>query len=168
MELISIVAMDVQRAIGNNGKIPWYVPEDFKFFKETTMGCPLIMGRKTFESIGKPLPGRKTVVVTRQDIDIEGVTVVNSIADAIKEVSDEEKVFVCGGGEIYEQTMDIVDTIYCTTIFSIGEGESDVYFPPVYDDKWDITPVGGGVSEPEDVIYTIMRLDRKKQTSQVN
>jgi dihydrofolate reductase len=76
---IAIAAMSENRAIGKDGKIPWYIPEDFKHFKEATLGCPIIMGRKTYESIGRPLPGRENIVLTRGDFHADGVTVLHSI-----------------------------------------------------------------------------------------
>ncbi len=122
------------RAIGNNNKLLWHIPEDLKRFKSITLGHPVIMGRKTFESIleilGKPLPGRKNIVVTRQkDYDGRGADVVNSLEEGIALAKKEEKeeIFIGGGQKIYEEAMPLVDRIYLTVVES--EKEGDAFFP---------------------------------------
>ena len=104
-KFIAIAAMARNRVIGNEGKIPWYIPEDFKHFKETTQGYPIIMGRKTFESIGRILPGRENIVLTRGEFTFPGVTVVHSIEELENYLSKNpiEKAYICGGAQSYEE-----------------------------------------------------------------
>ena len=104
--------MSENRAIGRDGKIPWYIPEDFKHFKETTLGYPIIMGRKTYESIGRPLPGRENIILTRGDFHVDGVIVLHSIDELDEYLLStwREKAFICGGGEIYKLFFDLGKT----------------------------------------------------------
>ena len=118
------------RVIGKNNKLPWNIPEDLKRFKELTTGHPIIMGRKTFESIGKPLPNRTNIVITRDTgYQAPGCIVVNTLDAAISQAQqiDTERICIIGGGEIFRQAMPIVDTLYLTRI--TGEFEGDVFFP---------------------------------------
>ena len=111
--LKAIAAMATNRVIGSGGRIPWHLPADFRWFKQCTMGQVLIMGRKTFESIGRPLPGRQTMVFTRSGFTHPGVTVVHSIEELSERVEgDPREVWVVGGAEIYSQLLP-----YCTDIF---------------------------------------------------
>lgn len=105
IKYIAIAAMARNRIIGNHGKIPWHIPEDFKHFRETTAGYPIIMGRKTFESIGRVLPGRENIVLTRGDFVHDGVTVFQSIDDLewYLLTKNSEKAFICWGSQIYEE-----------------------------------------------------------------
>src|SRR5690606_13326231 len=97
-----IVAIDENKAIGKNNQLLWHLPNDLKFFKQTTSGHPIIMGRKTFDSIRKPLPNRKNIVITRdENLKIEGAEVVNSLSEAIRSLQEENEVFIIGGAEIY-------------------------------------------------------------------
>ena len=123
--------MSENRVIGNNGDIPWNLPEEFNWFKEKTMGGILVMGRKTFESIGKPLPGRDTYLISRQLRDIPGV---HSITDPreLHELETEKTIWIAGGAEIYRQTFDLCDEIYLTRIHQTVEG--DTFFPPFEED----------------------------------
>lgn len=119
--------MTKNRVIGEKGNVPWHVPEDLIHFKKVTMGHTLIMGRKTFESIGKPLPGRKNIVLTHSRfLKIQGVSLCNSFEDALDEASDTE-VFVMGGAEIYRLALPHADKIYLTWIERDIPG--DTYFP---------------------------------------
>lgn len=120
------------RVIGNKGQIPWHIPEDFAHFKNTTMGHPIIMGRKTFETFPKPLPGRTHIVITRdkQYQVPEGVFVCDSIESAIeiaKEKEGSEEIFIIGGGQIYTDSLPFVDRLYLTLIE--GDFEGDTFFP---------------------------------------
>ena len=130
-----IVAVAENDVIGVEGHLPWDLPEDMKFFKEKTKGHSMIMGRKTYESIGKPLPKRLNIIVTRQpNYIVEGAIVVKSIEEglnACKEHLNEygEEVFIIGGGEIYRQSMDIADILYVTRIHKSIEG--DAKYPKV-------------------------------------
>jgi dihydrofolate reductase len=129
MQVSLIVAAAENGAIGKNNQLLWRLPDDLKRFKQLTLGHPMIMGRKTFESIGKPLPGRTSIVVTRKkDYAPEGVVVAHSLENALeiaREIGTEE-AFVIGGGELYEQVLPLADTIYLTLVHTIIEG--DTYF----------------------------------------
>ena len=122
----SIVAMAENRVIGNAGTIPWHLPEDFKFFKATTMGHAILMGRKTYDSIGKPLPGRENIVLSRTMPVTPGVTVIRSI-DELKEPTDGRDLFVIGGEEIYRLLLPRVQELYVTKVPRKIEG--DTRFP---------------------------------------
>jgi dihydrofolate reductase len=122
----AIVAMTENRVIGNAGTIPWHLPEDFKFFKATTMGHAILMGRKTYESIGKPLPGRENIVLSRTMPETSGVTVLNSL-DELKEPTDGRDLFVIGGEEIYQLLLPKVQELYVTKVPRVIEG--DTRFP---------------------------------------
>ena len=124
----AIAAMSLNRVIGNRNNIPWHLPEDFKWFKKTTMGHVLLMGRKTFNSIGRPLPGRDTVVLTRNPESIIGIPAFNSI-EAFEQADEfqNRKVFVCGGAEIYRQTLEKCSDLFLTLVKQKIEG--DTFFP---------------------------------------
>jgi dihydrofolate reductase len=137
MELAIVVAIADNNVIGKDNQLIWYMPQDLKHFKSITMGFPIIMGRKTYESIGKPLPGRTSIVVTRQtDYLAKGCVVVQSITEAIAKAEEhnQEKAFVIGGAEIYQQAMDVCDTIYLTRIRHSFEG--DTFFPEIDLNHW--------------------------------
>ncbi len=123
----AIAAMSLNRVIGAGNKIPWHLPEDFKFFKQTTMGHVLVMGRKTFESIGKPLPGRETLVLSRSDWSHPGARTVASL-DEVASLAPGRTVFICGGAEIYRQALPLSAELYLTLVKC--EVEGDAFFPP--------------------------------------
>ncbi|MFG6495670.1 dihydrofolate reductase [Fictibacillus sp. UD] len=128
-----VVAMDENRAIGKDNDLPWYLPNDLKHFKNVTMGKPIVMGRKTYESIGKPLPGRENIVVTRDDnYQAEGTTIVHSVDDVLKK--DAEELCVIGGTEIFKLFMPVADRLYVTEIHHTFE--ADTYFPEIIRDEW--------------------------------
>jgi len=135
-EINFIVAVANDNAIGKDNKLAWHLPADLKFFKETTMGCPIIMGRKTYESIGRPLPGRRNVVVTRNsNYQVEGIEVVGSVEKAMEAVKNETKIFVIGGSEIFSQMLAKATFIYVTRI-DILINEADVFFPELNPLEW--------------------------------
>lgn len=130
-----IVAMAKNRTIGANNTLPWRCPEDLRHFKALTMGHHLIMGRKTYDSIGKPLPGRTTVVVTRdRNLRLPGCTVVNSLPAAIAACARDPHIFVVGGAKVYAQTLELVDTLYITEIQKDVIG--DAAFPEFDKSEW--------------------------------
>ena len=132
-----ITAMDSNRVIGMNNTLPWHLPADLAFFKQTTMGKPVIMGRKTFQSIGKPLPGRKNIVLTRDaNFEAPNCEVASSIDHAISRVGDSEEVMLIGGASLYEQTIDSADIIYLTLIHHQFNG--DTWFPEINPLDWKI------------------------------
>ncbi|MBU4034612.1 MAG: dihydrofolate reductase, partial [Proteobacteria bacterium] len=123
-----IAAMAKNRVIGRANTIPWHIPGEQQRFKAMTMGHTLIMGRKTFESIGRPLPGRKTVIISRnREYQAAGCVVAPSLAVAIALCPETETVFIAGGGEIYQQALDLADSIYLTVLDR--EVEGDILFP---------------------------------------
>ncbi|HLU31008.1 MAG TPA: dihydrofolate reductase [Acidimicrobiia bacterium] len=135
---VLVAAVARNGVIGRDGDLPWHIPEDLRRFKEMTMGGTLVMGRKTYESIGRPLPGRTTVVVTRQpDWSAPGVEVASSLESAL-EVAGSDDVFVVGGAEIYRQVLErgLVDVLELTEIDADHEG--DTFFPPL-DPSWRCT-----------------------------
>jgi dihydrofolate reductase len=127
----AIAAMSENRVIGRGNQIPWHLPEDFQWFKRTTMGGILVMGRKTFESIGRPLPGRLTIVVSRTVRDIPGTQVAGDL-DLIDPVSDSREFFICGGAQIYQQALARCSDLYLTLVKRTVEG--DTVFPPFEND----------------------------------
>jgi dihydrofolate reductase len=138
MSISLIVAMARNRTIGINNTLPWRCPEDLKRFKALTMGHHMIMGRKTFDSIGKPLPGRTTVVVTRdRNLKIEGCLIAHSIQDAINACAGDTEVFIVGGADIYTQSVQMADTLYITEIQQDVNG--DAHFPAFDKTQWQET-----------------------------
>lgn len=132
-----IVATDLNNGIGKNNQLLWHLPADLKFFKNTTTGHSIIMGRKTFESIGKPLPNRTNIIITRnKELKIEGCIVVKSIEDAInycKEINETE-AFIIGGGEIYQQAIHLADKIYLTKV--LHTFDADTFFYELDKNTW--------------------------------
>lgn len=137
-ELHMIVAHARNGVIGKEGKLPWYLPEDLRYFKRTTLGKPVIMGRKTWETLGRPLPGRRNIVVTRQKGYVaEGADVVGSIEAALSLVADAPIAFIMGGAQIYKESMPLVQVAHITYINADFEG--DAFFTPLKDDEWMLT-----------------------------
>lgn len=132
-----IVAMDEKRGIGKAGKLPWRLSSDLRRFRELTMGHHMIVGRKTFESIGKPLPGRQMIVVTRDaSFKADGCLVAGSVQSALAAAQErgETEAFVIGGAEIYTQTLDVADRVYLTQVHA--EVDADTFFPEIDPDAW--------------------------------
>lgn len=131
-----IVAMGENREIGKDNQLLWHLPADLKHFKEITSGHPIIMGRKTYESIGKPLPNRTNIVVsTKKDWFEEGILIVGSLKEAIKFAKKiDENIFIIGGGKIYEQCMEIADRLEVTLVKT--NLEADTYFPKIDEKNW--------------------------------
>jgi dihydrofolate reductase len=130
----AIAAMSENRVIGAGNKIPWHLPEDFKWFKKMTTGNVIVMGRKTFESIGKPLPNRETIVLTRGQWQHPGVRTVSDLSqiDPAKETRD---IFICGGAQIYEQALPLCSDLYLTLVKRVVEG--DAFFPR-FEDQFEL------------------------------
>jgi dihydrofolate reductase len=146
MKISLIVAVSRNGAIGLNNQLPWYLPDDLKYFKSVTMGKPLIMGRKTFDSIGRPLPGRANIVLTRDpQWTSDGVEVVQSVEQALVageiacEAADVDEIMVIGGEQIYRMTIDLADRIYLTQVDTDVEG--DAFFPDIDLNNWSQTRV---------------------------
>lgn len=135
--IISLIAAagDGNNAIGFEGKIPWHLPADFKRFKDITIGHPVIMGQKTFESIGKPLPGRTNIIITNNaDYHAEGCLVTHSLEEAVHAAKDADKVFVVGGGQIYRLAFPEARKIYLTKVHGTFIG--DTFFPAIDENEW--------------------------------
>lgn len=122
----AIAAMSGNRVIGAGNKIPWHLPEDFKWFKKMTTGNVIVMGRKTFESIGKPLPNRETIVLTRGTWQHPGVKTISDLSQ-INPAKEAREIFICGGAQVYEQALPLCSTLYLTLVKRVVEG--DAFFP---------------------------------------
>lgn len=134
-----VVAAAENNAIGKNNQLLWHLPNDLKFFKNTTWAGVVIMGRKTFESVNKPLPGRLNIVVTsNKDWQADGVMVATNLQQAVELATKEnfKKIFIIGGGEIYKQSMVIADTIYITRVHTQIDG--DTFFPAIDTNEWQL------------------------------
>ncbi len=130
-----IVAASTNNVIGNDGELPWRLSDDLKRFKAVTMGKPIVMGRKTFESIGRPLPGRQNIVITRQgNFSADGCDVVQSIEQAVDVAGGADEIMVIGGSEIYAAFLPIADRIYLTRVHT--EVEGDAFFPNLDETVW--------------------------------
>jgi dihydrofolate reductase len=123
----AIAAMSENRVIGRGSKIPWHLPEDFKWFKQLTTGNVIVMGRKTFESIGRPLPNRETIVLSRSQFTYPGVRTISDLGH-IDRSNETREVFICGGAEIYALALPLCSDLYLTVVKR--EVEGDVLFPP--------------------------------------
>ena len=124
----------MNRVIGNGNKIPWHLPDDFKWFKRMTTGNIVVMGRKTFESIGKPLPDRTTIVLSRSGFSYPGVQTIGDLADLESEKNSAD-IFICGGAQIYAQALPMCSDLYLTLVKRTVEG--DALFPP-FEDKFEL------------------------------
>jgi dihydrofolate reductase len=133
-----IVAVAEDNVIGAGNSIPWYSPADLQYFKRTTLGSPVLMGRKTYQSLKiKPLPGRQNIIVTRDsELTCEGCDVVTSLESGLQLVSEEEKLFIIGGADIYQQSMSLAEELYITYVDVKVEG--DRFFPEVNMSEWDL------------------------------
>ena len=126
--------MSENRVIGHGNKIPWHLPEDFKWFKKVTTGQVVVMGRKTFESIGRPLPNRTTVVLSRSQFQYPGVQVFHELGQ-IDPAGDAREFFICGGAQIYEQALPLCSDLYLTLVKRRVEGDA---FFPAFEDRFDL------------------------------
>ncbi len=162
MKTALIVAVAANGAIGNEGDLPWRLPADLRHFKRLTMGHHLIIGRRTWESIGVVLPGRTMVVVTRdQDYrsGVEGVFVAHSLKEALRLAEGDDEVFVAGGATLYREAFDIVDRMYVTRIDA--EFEADTFFPDLDEDQWVV--IAEEHHEPDEknlCPYTFLTMER--------
>lgn len=130
-----IVAMDKNRVIGKDNKLPWRLPRELQYVKKTTMGHPIIMGRKNYESIGKPLPGRRNMILTRKNnYSAEGCEIVHSVEDVFKMCEGEDEIFIFGGEQIYRLFLPYTEKLYITRIHN--EFEGDTFFPEIDWNEW--------------------------------
>lgn len=165
--IAAIVAAGKDWAIGRDNDMLWHLPNDFRFFKQTTLGHPVIMGRKTFLSLGKPLPGRQNIVVTRQQsFTAEGIMVVHSLEAAIAAATleDQEMVFVIGGGEIYRQALPMIEQLYLTVVAG-SFPQATTFFPAIDWADWtEISRDHHTQDERHAYDYTFIVLKRKSIT----
>lgn len=155
-----IAAMDNNRLIGVKNGLPWHLPADFKHFKAVTMGKPVVMGRKTFESIGKPLPGRINIVISRSGFEADGVIAVDSIEAAIAEVYDLEEIMIIGGASFYQQMISKAQRMHLTYVDT--ECEGDAWFPEFDLNDWDIVSESShSADEKNNFDFRIVEYTRK-------
>jgi dihydrofolate reductase len=155
-----IVATAQNNAIGRNNELLWHISEDLKYFKSTTTSHPVIMGRKTYESIGRPLPGRRNIVITRGTIEAPQIknpqTTSFEVSNNLEEVislakNSEDEFFVMGGGELYKQTFSSADRLYITKIYAEAEG-ADTFFPVVDEAEWKVVKESERLTDEENGI----------------
>ncbi|MBW8183401.1 type 3 dihydrofolate reductase [Shewanella nanhaiensis] len=159
MKIALIAAMANNRVIGKDNQMPWHLPEDLRHFKAMTLGKPIVMGRKTFDSIGRPLPGRHNIVISRQEgLKIEGVTCVNSFDAAVSAAGDIEELVVIGGGQLYSATLALADKLYLTEINLDVDG--DTHFPSWDDGSWLLLDEDVGVND-KGLEYRFINLVKK-------
>lgn len=157
--ITAVVAIASNYAIGKNNQLLWHLPNDLKHFKNITAGGTVIMGRKTFDSVGKPLPKRRNIVITRQDIEIEGCEVVKSIDEAIALCKTEDEVFIVGGAEIYRQAMHLTNRIYLTIVHQ--SFDADTFFPEIdYKDWKETEREDHEADEKHQFSYSFITLER--------
>lgn len=141
-----IVAFDKNQVMGYENTMPWHLPGDLKYFKEQTMGKPMIMGRKTFESIGRPLPGRRNIIITRNsNYAAEGIETVSSLEEAIALAGDVPEIMIIGGEQIFKLSLPIANKLYITHIDY--EFKGDTFFPPF--EGWTVTSCQEKIEAPE-------------------
>jgi dihydrofolate reductase len=164
MILSFIVAIAENKAMGKNNSLPWHLPEDFKYFKKTTLGKPVLMGRKTFDSLGKPLSGRLNIVIsTQKNLQIpEGVLLFHDIDSAIKrlEIENTEEAFIIGGAKIFEETMPLADRLYITRVHTVIP-DADTFFPDMDHTHWKLVwNEDHPADERHKYAYTFQRYER--------
>lgn len=161
MSISFIFAMDRNRAIGVNNTLPWHLPGDLKFFKAVTMGHPILMGRKTYESIGRPLPGRRNMILTQNTVfRAEGCEVIHSVDEAVQEFRDKE-LFVIGGAEIFRLFAETVDRMYIT--FIEHEFEADTYMSELDLSEWTLVSSEQGERNEKNPYEYYFRIYQRKQ-----
>lgn len=167
MRVAFVVAMGENRAIGHEGGMPWHMPADLAYFKRVTMGKPMIMGRRTFESIGRPLPGRDSIVVTRDRkwkapgaIVVHDIDIALDVAKSGATARGVHEIAVIGGGSIYEALMDRVDVLYVTELHE--SFEADTYFPAIHEQDWaEVSREPHAADEKNPVAYDFVVLERR-------
>ena len=161
LRICLIAAMAANRVIGRNNALPWHLPADLKRFKALTMGNPVVMGRKTYESIGRPLPGRRNLVITRnRDYAVPGCDVVHSLEEALAACRDANEIFIIGGAELYRESLPHANCLEFTEIHA--EFEGDAVFPEISLDQWRETARethGAGADAP--FRYDFVRYERR-------
>lgn len=157
-----ILAMDENRVIGKDNQLPWHLPEDLKFFKQVTMGHPIAMGRKTHESIGRILPGRENIIITRQpNFKCEGCTVFYSVQEFVNYCRKQnDEIFVIGGAEIFKETFQYADRLYITMIHEKFEG--DTFFLEFDESEWELNSSEKGIKNDKNPYDYEFRIYQRK------
>jgi dihydrofolate reductase len=165
MKLSMIAAMGKNRIIGLDNKMPWHLPADLQFFKKTTLGCPIIMGRKTYDSIGRPLPGRLNIILSRnKNLIIKGCTVVNSLDAALDAAKGAEEIFITGGAHLYNKFLGDADRLYLTLIDE--EFQGDTFFPDYTQYQWkEVDMINNPADAKNPYSYTFLTLERLHKES---
>ncbi len=160
MKISIVVAMDRNRVIGRGKRLPWHLPDDLKRFKAVTMGHPVIMGRRTHESIGKPLPGRTNIVLTADpQYTAEGCVVAGSLDEGFRAAADVKEVMIIGGAAVYREALPLADRIYLTTVHA--ELEGDAWFPIIDWSEWDVRDEAmHGADDRHTYAFSFFILDR--------
>lgn len=161
MMISIVVAIAENNAIGKDNQLLWHLPADLKHFKDITNGHTIIMGRKTYDSIGRPLPNRRNIVITRNtELDIPGVEITNSLNEALKLCTTEAEVFIIGGAELYKHALEATNRIYLTTVHH--SYTADTFFPEIEPLEWnEISTEKHLPDEKNRVAYTFSTLERK-------
>lgn len=161
MRIVAVVAMSENRAIGKDNQLLWHLPADLKHFKQITLGKPILMGRKTFQSIGRALPGRINVIITRdKNFKADGCIVVHSIQNALDVVKDHDEVCVIGGAELYRQMLPLMTRIYLTIVHHHFAG--DAFFPELNSKDWkEVERVDCALDEKNIYSYSFIIVDKK-------
>ena len=134
MRLTAVVAASDNDVIGRDNALPWHLPADLAYFKRVTMGKPMLMGRKTYESIGRPLPGRRSLVLSRGEFTAPGVETVRSVEEACERVAGSHELMVIGGAEVFHLSMKYLDHIHLTRVHAVVDG--DVFLPALTPEEW--------------------------------
>lgn len=160
MRIAAIVAMSENYVIGHNNQLPWHLPADLRHFKNVTTGKPILMGRKTYESIGRPLPNRYNIVVTRDaNFEAPGCLVVNSIETGLAAVAEQDEVYVIGGALLYQQMLPRIQRLYVTIIHH--EFMGDTYFPAISPNDWrEVERIDHKADEQNLYPYSFVVMDR--------
>ena len=161
--LISLIAaMDENRLIGIDNRLPWQLPADLQYFRQVTMGKPILMGRKTYESIGRPLPGRMNIVLTSDPaFTADGCTVVHSVEEALNAAAGNDEVMVIGGASVYRHMLPIAQRLYMTLVHAQFEG--DTHFPVIEPDEWrEVERVDHPADERNAYHYSFVRYQRRR------
>ena len=161
MTVTMVVAIGENNAIGKNNELLWYLPKDLRHFKTITSGHTVIMGRKTYESVGKPLPKRRNIIITRNtELTVDGAEVVHTIEDALELCKSDEEVFIIGGAEIYKMAMKHTDKIFLTVVHE--SFEADAFFPEIDRNLWVETAAEKHLpDEKNNLSFTFSTLERK-------
>lgn len=162
MKISLIAAVNRNGVIGKDGKMPWHLPADLKYFKSITMGKPIVMGRKTFASLNKPLPGRENIVLTRNEsFAAEGCKTIHSIEEMLQHTADIEEIMIIGGAQLYQQMLPYADHIYMTRVDCLDEG--DTWFPEFDPEGWEIGFYEAHeTDEKNPCAYAFIRYDRQQ------